>query len=96
MMHDSEALGFPSVGRVLLALLVTIGVAFAAVFMLKRFQHRFGSKDGVTGAMQVIERVQLGTFRIYLLDVGGSRVLLTEKGHTITTTVLPAATTEKP
>jgi flagellar biogenesis protein FliO len=94
MMRGSDALSMPSLGRVVLALLVTIAVAFAAVLALKRFQYRFGVGAAGAGAIRVVEKMQLGTCRVYLLNIEGSRVLLTEKGNAIATTVLPPVATD--
>ena len=75
--HD-DALGLPSIGRVLAAFIVVAGLAVGCALALRRLQPKWNAKLGGAQAIRVIERSSVGATRVYLLEVDACKVLLTE------------------
>jgi hypothetical protein len=72
-------LPFPGPGRVIFGLLVTVGLAIAAVLLLRRFWPTLGDRRTTGGRIRLLDRsVVSATLTLSLVEVEGSRFLVAE------------------
>jgi hypothetical protein len=94
MTRPDDPLGVPSVGRILLVLLLMIAIAFAALYAVRKWQPKLESRFAGARSIKIVERTSVGGSQVYLLQVDGSRVLLTQYRGRITTLLLPNSAAE--
>jgi flagellar biogenesis protein FliO len=74
-----ELIGGASIGRAILAFLVTAGLAVAAAVVLKRVLPRFGNALAPGRELRVIDRATVGAgVRVHVLQFKNQQVLLAE------------------
>jgi flagellar biogenesis protein FliO len=91
-MHAQPDLGLPSMTRVVVAIIVTLGVVVAALVVFKRWLPDLAPRRPNTGVIKVLGRTHVTpALQAHLLEVGATRVLVVESRHGVNLTVLPAA-----
>jgi len=86
-----DQMGFPSLWRIVLGLLVTLGVAAGIPIALRRFWPALLERRSFTGAIRPVDRAAVSTsLTVHLVEVDGVRLVIAEGSHGIDTTVLPA------
>jgi flagellar biogenesis protein FliO len=96
--QGDDALSFPSVARVLVAFLFTVGLAVGVAYAARRWMPAFrsGLLRGQPQRLQVVERIQLSAVtRLHLVDIDENRVLIAESRNGVSLTVLPARNTNE-
>lgn len=96
--QGDDALSFPSITRILLAFLFTVGLAVGVAFAARRWMPAFRSTllRGQQQRLQVVERIQLSAVtRLHLVDIDESRVLIAESRNGVSMTVLPSLKTNE-
>lgn len=94
MTRPEDPLGVPSVGRIIGVLLLMIAIAFAALYVVRRWQPKLESRFAGARSIKVVERTSVGGAQVYLLQVDGSRVLLTQYRGRIALLSLPSSAAE--
>lgn len=88
-MRAQPDLGLPSVTRVIVAIVVTLGVVAAALVMLKRWIPDMALRRASPGVIKVLGRAHLTpNLHAHLLEVEATRVLVVEGRHGVNVTVL--------
>jgi hypothetical protein len=84
----------PSVGKIVLAFLVTVAVGFAAVYALRRWLPKWAGQSKLPPGLQVRAQMSLQPgLRLHVVDVEGSTVLIAESKNGIAMSVVPRADT---
>jgi hypothetical protein len=92
--RGDDAIGVPSVGRVLLAFAVTAALAVGIVFMLKRAMPKFGASSAAGSVMRVVDRIHVSrTLQLHLLRINEQTVLVAESRTGVAIQVMPVAPT---
>jgi flagellar biogenesis protein FliO len=91
MAPTSGPVGLPSIGKVIFAFLFIVALAVAAVFALRRYQPQWSKHLAGSNSIRVLERSSVGGVRIYLLQVDGRKILLTEHRNAISLLALEQA-----
>lgn len=74
-----DVVTMPGIGRVILAFLLTAGLAVAIVYALRRYSPKFTGGLMQGGSLRVIERTALGGgLRLHLVEAGSERILIAE------------------
>jgi flagellar biogenesis protein FliO len=89
--RPEDAVGMPSLGRVVLVLLLMVAIAIAAVYVIRRWQPKLEAHFTASRSIKVLERSVVGGARLYLLQVDDQRVLLTQLRGRVATLLLPPA-----
>lgn len=77
--QGSDIVTMPSIGRVILAFLLTAGIAVAVAYALRRYMPKFTSGLTPSGSLRVLDRTVLnGGLRLHLVEAGGERILIAE------------------
>jgi hypothetical protein len=87
-----DTIGFPSVGRVVLGFLFTVGLAVGFAFVLRR---GWGwplllRRKTLNSRMRVVDRAAVSrTLTVHLVEVDGARVIIAEGRGGVGVSVLP-------
>ena len=94
----SDAIGLPTIGRVLVAFVIAAVLAVAAGLVLRRWVPKFtGSMFAAGGSLRVLERLQLGgDLRVHLVQTEHGKVLITAHRNSIAVVVLDSTTQGAP
>lgn len=83
-------LGVPGVGRIVLVFIVTVAVGVGAIVLLRRMPRKFLRRESASGAIQVLDRADLGaSLRVQLVQVEGRRIVIAEGKGGVGLAVLP-------
>lgn len=85
--------GFPGIGRVLIAFGVCAVLAAGAAIVLRRYWPGFGSRSMAgAGTVRVVERLRVDAqLRLHVVEASGARLLIAESRGGVAITSLPPA-----
>jgi len=94
----SDAIGLPSIGRILFAFIIAAALAIAVGALLRRLVPKFtGSMLAAGGNLRVLERLHLGAdLRVHLVQTEHGKVLITAHRNSISVVVLDSSTRGAP
>jgi flagellar biogenesis protein FliO len=94
----SDAIGLPTIGRVLIAFIIAAVLAIAAGWILRRWVPKLtGSMFAAGGRLRVLERLQLGgDLRVHLVQTEHGKVLITAHRNSISVVLLDSTTLGAP
>jgi flagellar biogenesis protein FliO len=94
MTRPEDPLGMPSIGRIVGVLVLMTAVAFVALYALRRWRSTLEGRFAGARSIKVIERTNVGGSHVYLLQVDGARVLMTQYRGRVALLSMPRAVQE--
>jgi flagellar biogenesis protein FliO len=89
-MRAQPDLGLPSMTRVIVAVVVTLGLAGAALVVLKRYMPGIAVRRTPGGLIKVLGRAHVtANLQVHVLEIEAARVLVVEGRRGLTVTLLP-------
>jgi hypothetical protein len=90
-----DQLGFPSLVRIVLGLLITLAIAAGIPFAIRRFWPALLERRSFTGAIRPLDRAPVSaSLTVHLLEIDGVRMVIAEGSHGIEIAMLPPASRE--
>jgi hypothetical protein len=85
-----EDLAFPSLGRVVLGFLLTVALAVAVAFLLRRWWPSVLKRRSASGSIKSIERTAVSTtLTVHLVEVDGIRITVAEGRSGVGVAIMP-------
>jgi|GEM_PF-1845536 hypothetical protein len=89
-----SSLAFPSIARLIVGFLFTVGLAFGAAFVLRRLWPLFRKRRVSSSNVQLLGRTAVSrTLTVHLIEIDGARLAVAEGRSGVAITVMAAGST---
>jgi flagellar biogenesis protein FliO len=89
-----SSLAFPSIARLIVGFLFTVGLAFGAAFVLRRLWPLFRKRSVSSSNVQLLGRTVVSrTLTVHLIEVDGARLAVAEGRNSVAITAMASGST---